>query len=112
MDIWTLIKSGLQSLLSNKKHKKQSEKPTNEDTWTEDKTEIKVHKLIDGPYSIHDLEEDYEGDEFFFIDAMVEIDGDLMDMTICHEDFDEIYTIVKHLGSATVEPYILGKQDD
>jgi hypothetical protein len=36
-------------------------------------------------------------------------DGELEEMTICHEDFDKIYAIVKHLNGPTVEPYILAE---
>lgn len=82
-----------------------------EDMQTESLTEVKVHKIIAGPFSASD-DPDFDSDEyvdFHWIDALVEVDGQMIDITIAHSDFDEIYKIKKHLDSATVEPYIIGK---
>jgi len=71
---------------------------------------IKVHKIIAGPFS-NTEEPDFDPDfdvEYYWIDAMVEFDGKVMDTTIGHWDFDKIYQIVKHVQGPTIEPYILG----
>jgi len=114
MDIWILIKSGLQSLLSNKKHKKQSEKPINEDTWTEEQTEIKVHKILAGPFSNEDdpeFDPDYD-EPFYWIEVLIECQGEMEEVTIMHDEFDKIYDIVKHMGKPIVEPFIIGGSND
>lgn len=71
-----------------------------------DSTTVKVYKIISGPYSaMEDFDED---EDFWFIEALVEYgNGELEEMTICHEDFNKIYAIVKHLNGPTVDPYIL-----
>jgi hypothetical protein len=71
-------------------------------------TAVKVHKIIAGPYSAMD---DFDEEEdFWFVEALVEYgNGELEEMTICHEDFNKIYAIVKHLNGPTVEPYILAE---
>lgn len=77
------------------------------DTQMDSTTDVKVHKIISGPYnSVEDFDE--EDEDFWFVEALVEYgDGELEEMTICHEDFNKIYAIVKHLNGPTVEPYIL-----
>lgn len=80
------------------------------DTATDSTTEkVKVHRIIAGPFSSYDHDDTFqEDDEFFFVDALVEYDGVVQDMTICNSDFDSIYAMVKHLKGPTIEPYILG----
>lgn len=106
MNILTRIVSGLLSWLSRKKQTNTSNEPMTTGTQMDSQTEIRVHKIISGPYSAMD---DFDEDEdFWFVEALVEYgDGELEEMTICHEDFDKIYAIVKHLNGPTVEPYIL-----
>jgi hypothetical protein len=114
MDILTLIKFGLQSLLSKLSASKSAEEPTSEDSKTAGTSEIKVHKIIAGPFAASDdpdFDSDFEED-YFWIDAMVEVDGEIMDLTLGHSDFNAIYVIKKHLDSATVEPYVIGGSND
>jgi len=106
MDTLTLIKFGLQSMLSKLSAKKSAEKPMSEDSKTEETSEIRVHKIIAGPFSASD-DPDFDPDtdlDYYWIDCMVEVDGELMDLTLGHDDFNAIYAIKKHLDSATVEP--------
>ena len=107
MNILTRIVSGLLSWLSRKKQTSTSNEPTMTDTQM-DSTTVKVHKIISGPYnSVEDFDED---EDFWFVEALVEYgNGELEEMTICHEDFNKIYAIVKHLNGPTVEPYILAE---
>jgi len=109
MHIWTLIKSGLQSLLFGKRPNKQFEEPTKMESEMDSPTgTLKIHKLIAGPYhSLDDPDLEDEGD-FWWIECMVEFDGHLEDMTLAHDDFNKIYEIVAHLKSPTVEPFIIG----
>jgi hypothetical protein len=113
MSIWTLIASGLQFLKLSEKHRKQSETPMIEDTQTESQTEIKVHKIIAGPFSTEDWPEWEESDPpVYWIEALVEFDGVMDELSIAHPEFDEIYKIVKHVNSSTIEPYVIGKPDE
>lgn len=109
---------GLLSLVLSERFKKKSVMPISEDTKTEKKdvspSEVKIHKIIAGPFSASDdpdFDPRYDMD-YFWIDAMVELDNEIMDLTIGHNEFDEIYKIVKHLESPTVEPYVIGRPDD
>jgi hypothetical protein len=34
------------------------------------------------------------------------------ELSIAHPEFDEIYKIVKHVNSSTIEPYVIGKPDE
>lgn len=72
-------------------------------------TGVKIHKIIAGPFSASD-DPDFDPDvdiDYFWVDCMVEVDGKLVDLTIGHSDFDEVYAMVKHLNSATIEPYVI-----
>jgi len=106
MSTLTRIVSGLLSWLSRKKQTSTSNDPMTVGTQTDSTTAVKVHKIIAGPYSA--MEELDEDEDFWFVEALVEYgNGELEEMTICHEDFNKIYAIVKHLNGPTVEPYIL-----
>jgi hypothetical protein len=114
MDILTRIRFGLQSILSRLSANKSAEKPMSEDSKTVETSEIKVHKIIAGPFSASD-DPDFDPNtdlDYFWIDCMAEVDGELMDLTLGHDDFNAIYAIKKHLDSATVEPYIIGMTDE
>lgn len=73
--------------------------------------ELKVHKLIAGPFSASECDPDWDDDceDYYWIDVMVEYDGHMDNLTIGHNDFNMIYAIVKHLQSPTLEPYIISK---
>lgn len=104
----TGIESGLLSWLYGKRLKKSVEGPILEDT----PTEIKVHKVIAGPYQASDDPDWNEDDgDFWWVEAMVEYRDVYEEMTISHDDFNKIYDIVKHMGKPTVEPYILNLED-
>jgi len=109
---------GLLLLRLGERLKKKPVMLTSEDTGTErtevSPSEVKVHKIIAGPFAASDdpdFDPNYDMD-YFWIDAMVELDNEIMDLTIGHNEFDEIYKIVKHLESPTVEPYVIGGADD
>lgn len=83
------------------------------DTQTENLT-IKVHKIIAGPFCASD-DPDFDPDidmDYFWVDALIEIDGEMMEQTIGHHNFDAIYDIKKHLEGPTVEPYVIGMEND
>jgi hypothetical protein len=83
------------------------------DTKKDKEVEIKVHKIIAGPYQASDDPDFPEGEEdFFWIEAMVEYGGYYEAMTIRHHDFNKIYAIVNHMGKPTVEPYVLNAGDE
>ena len=68
--------------------------------------EIRVHKILAGPYS---SEDDPDEDElFYWVDVLIDYQGEMQEVTIMHNDFDKIYDIVKHMGKPTVEPFIIG----
>ena len=72
-------------------------------------TQIKVHRVLEGPFSSEDCPEYDDYEPFFWIEALVEYgDGVLSEMQIMHEDFNHLYKIVQHMGKPTVEPYTLG----
>jgi hypothetical protein len=105
----TGVASGLLSWLYAKRLKRLVEEQENLDTKKDSMTEIKVHKILAGPYQASD-DPDFPEDEedFFWIEAMVEYDGYYEAMTVTHHDFNKIYASVNHMGKPTVEPYILG----
>lgn len=70
-----------------------------------------VHRVLDGPYHSTDVLDGEEDEDYWFIEAIVESRGELVHMTICHEEYDKIYNIVKHLSGPTVEPFIFGETD-
>lgn len=74
---------------------------------------IKVHRVLAGPFTASD-DPEWEEDEgeYFWLEATVEYDGEVLEMTIAHEDFEKIYAICKHMNSSTIEPYIIGKPYD
>jgi len=107
---------GLLLLKLNERFKKKPVTPISEDTETErtdvSPSEVKVHKIIAGPFAASDdpdFDPNYDMD-YFWIDAMVEIDNKIVDLTIGHNEFNEIYKIVKHLEGPTVEPYVIGRE--
>jgi len=109
---------GLLLIKLSERLKKKPVTLTSEDTETErtevSHSEVKVHKIIAGPFAASDdpdFDPNYDMD-YFWIDAMVEIDNEIMDLTIGHNEFDEIYKIVKHIKSPTVEPYVIGRPDE
>jgi hypothetical protein len=69
---------------------------------------IKVHKIIGGPFE----QVDDDGDTYWFIDVYVESKGEFFDLSLSTDEFDKVYDIVKHMKSATIEPYIIGSEDE
>lgn len=73
---------------------------------------IKVHRIISGPYLMSDLDDSIDPeDDFTWVEALVEFNGHLEEMTLGHQEFDKIYAIVKHLSGPTIEPYVIGKPE-
>lgn len=68
---------------------------------------IKIHRVLEGPYHISDVTGD-DDDEGWFIEVLLEFDGELMDLTLMHTDLDKVTDIVNHFKKATIEPYIIG----
>lgn len=72
-------------------------------------TEILVHRIIEGPFHssevTDDIDGDYEGD-FYFCQALVEVDGEVSDDEIRFDCLNGFYEMKKHLDS-TIDPYVL-----
>lgn len=69
---------------------------------------FKIHKVLEGPFSILDVYPDYEQEEFFFIETLAESPQGVLGMnTIESNSLDALYEIVKHLKSPTLEPFVL-----
>ena len=70
---------------------------------------LKVHRIIDGPFHSWDVMEDpggdYEGD-FYFCQAIVEVDGEISEEELRFEDFQDFYEARAHL-SKSIEPYVI-----
>lgn len=67
-------------------------------------TEIRIHKVISGPYE--------EDDGSWFIEAYVDVDDNYHDATVWFLDFDDAYDVIKHMSSPTLEPYVLEQVEE
>ena len=98
--------SGLLSCLFGWKHKKPVTEP--------EKLDIKrvgsllIHRILAGPFE----EDDDDGEPYWWIECLMECDGQMVEGTLCHDEFDKVYSIVRHLSSATLEPYVIGTNDE
>lgn len=66
-------------------------------------TQMKVHRVLEGPVSSEDMGYDFTG---YAILASVEIDGKLEQEELWFESLEEPYAIKKHTETK-IEPYIL-----
>lgn len=68
---------------------------------------LKVHRVMAGPFDSRDLP-DYDGTDFFWVEALIEVDNQVVEMQLIHEDFNELYKIDMYLKGPTIEPYVIG----
>lgn len=69
---------------------------------------IKIHKVLSEPLSILDYDPDYPYEEFFFMEVYGELEeGKVEAFDISHPNLNPLYSIVRHLKSPTLEPYVL-----
>jgi len=64
--------------------------------------QVKVHHVLEGPF------EDEE-DGFWWMEVLVECQGEVFDMVLCHEEMDAMYDIVKKLKAPSLEPFVIGE---
>lgn len=106
MTCQTKVVSGLLSRLFGWKHKKPVIEPEKLDT--ERAGSLLVHRILAGPFE----GDDDDGEPYWWIECLMEYDGQMVEGTLCHDEFDKVYSIVRHLSSATLEPYVIGTNDD
>ena len=97
--------SGLLSWLFGWKHKKPVIEPENLDIKRVES--LLIHRIIAGPF-----EAEYDDEPYWWIECLMEYDGQMVEGTLCHYEFDKVYSIVRHLSSATLEPYVIGVNDE
>lgn len=66
--------------------------------------EIKIHKVIEGPF------EDDEEDGYWCL-CLAEDDGELYDIEIFFDEFDEAYTFKMHF-TKSINPIIMETDDE
>ena len=71
-------------------------------------TQIKIHRVLEGPFDSSDCPDYDDEAPFFWLEVLMEYEGELREMQLRHEDHDYLYEIVKHLKKPTLEPYIIG----
>jgi len=64
--------------------------------------QVKIHHVLEGPFWDED-------EDFWWLEVVVECQGEVFDMQICHDDLDPLYNIVKKLKAPDLEPYVFGK---
>lgn len=76
-------------------------------------TKVKIHRVTEGPFSSHEsgLTDPEEDEEFWWVEALVELDGELQELTVAHSDFNKVYQILNHTRTH-IEPFIMGETDD
>jgi len=62
---------------------------------------IQVHKILEGPFD----SVDETGREYWWVEAMITEGNIVKQTTLSSYDFDNIYKIVRHMKSPTIEPY-------
>lgn len=73
---------------------------------TEKTIKLKIHRVLDGPFSSFDVydDEDYDGD-FWFCNCLIETpDKELSEDELRFDDLDDFYEIKNHLDKH-IEPF-------
>ena len=65
---------------------------------------MKVHRVLEGPFDIED------GDEVYML-CLSETDGELEEIELYFDTFDEAYTFKKHFDKS-IEPIILANPSE
>jgi len=63
---------------------------------------LKIHKIIEGP-----VEDEDDVGPYYFMDVYAEFDGEFFEMTLQSREFNKMYSIVRHMKSSTIDPYIV-----
>jgi hypothetical protein len=66
--------------------------------------EMKVHRVLEGPFDMED------GDEVWML-CLAETDGELEEIELYFDTFDEAYTFKKHFDKS-IEPIILANPSE